>query len=394
MKTKLFLAFTLPLLLILSACGDSDAPEPITVPAPQGITAVASEEFVTISWLAVDDAALYNVYRSTDGVSYQMLAENVETTVFVDNEPAEGDNYYAVTAVVGGVESAYSDVAEVTWEPLTEEGEWIDPDFALVLQAKGYIADAATVTKEEVAAITELDVSNSSLTSLKGIEYFTSLQVLSCYWNQLTELDVTKNTELTQLFCYRNQLTHLDVSHLTKLTWLYCTDNDIEELDLTNSPELDWLWCSGNALSELDLSHNGKLRIVSCYSNGMTRLLLADRVKDLDCSDNQLEELDVSNNTVLESLACSENKLTRLNLTGATALESLDCTYNLLTQLDISTNTQLEELYCFDNPGAEGLFRVKAWFDNSSVPAEISGAYGYESSWSYNGSTVTLYYYK
>lgn len=56
--------------------------------------------------------------------------------------------------------------------------EWIDPDFAKVLQAKGYIANAETVTPADVADIPYVNVSESELASLRGIEYFVSLKKL------------------------------------------------------------------------------------------------------------------------------------------------------------------------------------------------------------------------
>jgi len=51
--------------------------------------------------------------------------------------------------------------------------------------------------------------------------------MLSCNENQLTVLDVSKNTELITLSCNENQLTALDVSKNTALTWLSCRDNNM-----------------------------------------------------------------------------------------------------------------------------------------------------------------------
>jgi hypothetical protein len=48
--------------------------------------------------------------------------------------------------------------------------------------------------------------------------------------HQLTSLDVSRNTTLTQLWCSSNQLTSLDVSKNTALTYLDCRSNQ-----LTNS---------------------------------------------------------------------------------------------------------------------------------------------------------------
>ncbi len=106
-----------------------------------------------------------------------------------------------------------------------------DTSFAQLLQERGYIADASHFTAAEVADIESLDVSGSwedyeagkGLTSLQGIEWFTSLRILFCFQNQLTNLDVSNNTELTDLKCFRNQLTNLDVSNNTELIYLDCT---------------------------------------------------------------------------------------------------------------------------------------------------------------------------
>ena len=45
--------------------------------------------------------------------------------------------------------------------------------------------------------------------------------------NQLTSLDLSKNTELTMLYCNGNQLTSLDLSKNTALKHLYCYKNKI-----------------------------------------------------------------------------------------------------------------------------------------------------------------------
>ena len=100
-----------------------------------------------------------------------------------------------------------------------------DPKFAQALQKKGYINDATHITWGEVNEKTSIKVAFSELTSLKGIEYFTSLTSLVCSCNQLTSLDVSANTALTSLDCSSNQLPSLDVSANTALTRLCCRNN-------------------------------------------------------------------------------------------------------------------------------------------------------------------------
>ena len=183
-----------------------------------------------------------------------------------------------------------------------------DQNFRVYLQSESYGKDYV-LTPDEISSITEIRVSEKSISSLKGIEYFTALTELYCNNNQLTSLDVSKNTALTELDCYYNQLTSLDVSKNTALTEL---------------------WCFDNQLTSLDVSKNTALT-------------------QLDCSDNQLTSLDVSKNTALTRLLCNYNQLTSLDVSKNTALEFLYCYYNQLTSLDVSKNTALKQLYCINN---------------------------------------------
>ena len=61
----------------------------------------------------------------------------------------------------------------------------------------GYLSAA------EQAAVTEIDVNRTGVTSLQGIEYFSNLRKLVCYLDtQLTSLDLSQNTELTEIQCW------------------------------------------------------------------------------------------------------------------------------------------------------------------------------------------------
>ena len=87
-----------------------------------------------------------------------------------------------------------------------------DETFAQKLQERDIVADAKKITMQEMqsmAIMTELDISGTydnpgSLTSLRGIEYFEALTKLNCNRNSLPELDISRNTELTELRCENN----------------------------------------------------------------------------------------------------------------------------------------------------------------------------------------------
>ena len=124
----------------------------------------------------------------------------------------------------------------------------------------------------EIAAVEKIYCTKKGITNLKGIEYFTALKKLKCFENQLTSLDVSKNTALTYLDCYSNQLTSLDVSKNTALTGLYCSNNQLTELDVSKNTALTELNCSNNQLTKLDVSKNTTLFYLGCGNNQLTSL--------------------------------------------------------------------------------------------------------------------------
>lgn len=92
------------------------------------------------------------------------------------------------------------------------------------------------VSMQEAAAVKR--ISCGGITSLKGIEYFTTITELRCEENDLTSLDVSKNTQLTVIDCSDNILTSLDVSKNTQLTALYCYKNNLTSLDVSKNTQL------------------------------------------------------------------------------------------------------------------------------------------------------------
>ena len=203
----------------------------------------------------------------------------------------------------------------------------------------------------EIAAVEEIDCYDKGISNLKGIEYFTALRSLNCGCNQLTSLDVSKNTALTDLHCGDNQLTALDVSKNTALTYLYCSRNQLTTLDVSENTALTYLYCRNNQLTSLDVSKNTALTYLRCNYNQLTSLDVSKStaLTDLHCGDNQLTALDVSKNTALTNLYCSRNQLTALDVSKNTALTGLGCAGNQLTALDVSKNISLTDLDCDKN---------------------------------------------
>lgn len=208
----------------------------------------------------------------------------------------------------------------------------------------------------EIAAVKMIEANKMGIKSLEGVGFFTALETLKCWDNELTGLDLSKNTALKDLQCSNSKLQSLDLSQNPNLTQLYCGENPLTTLDLSKNAKLKVLNCSGFAnrrtkLTELDLSQNTALESLDCSINELKQLNVSGctALKKLSCSSNQLTTLDVSKNVNLTFLNCGSNQLTALDVSNNPKLEDLSCDYNSLTLLDLSKNPELEILSCRKN---------------------------------------------
>ena len=209
----------------------------------------------------------------------------------------------------------------------------------------------------EIAAVKMIEANKMGIKSLEGVGFFTALETLKCWDNELTGLDLSKNTKLTSLSCSENELTALDVSKNTELTRLYCGSNRLTALDVSKNKKLEELDCESDSLlsymklTKLDVSQNKALKKLNCYGVKMKELNVSGctALERLDCGGNRLDALDVSTNVNLTELRCSSNQLDELDVSNNTKLKYLSCRNNLLAALDVSQNLELERIVCERN---------------------------------------------
>ena len=409
----------LPLAVLLLAFAACDKEEPMSVPILEFSTDKLSADAAG-GILSVDVRAdvPYEVVmpQETDWVKHTTPAQEVGQpgtpsavlSFEVGKNTAGSERTAAV--IIRSTVGMLADTLDICQNGLADDADItaeFDPGFAAVLQGRDYISNARRITRADVKGITKLNVGNEGLASLKGIEYFTSLTQLLCFDNQLTTLDVSKNTALTALDCSGNPLTALDVSKNTAMTGLSCDGNQLTTLDVSQNTALIGLSCYGNQLTTLDVSKNTALTALDCFENQLTTLDVSQNtaltelscirnqltsldvsqntaLTKLDCSENQLTSLDVSQNTALTKLLCSINQLTTLDVSQNIALSLLDCHTNQLTSLEVSKNTVLRDLFCYKNPGQDGYFDVTRW-PGSTLTAALE-------SWKYDGQTVSVRY--
>ena len=167
--------------------------------------------------------------------------------------------------------------------------------------------------------ITSLDVSKNS-----------QLKVLDCSQNSLTSLDVSKNTNIGTLNCSNNNLSSLSISKNTVLSILKCSDNRIASLDLSKNTGLFELICSNNKLTSLDLSKQNRLQEVHCDNNQLSSLIVSKQATGLvevRCTQNQIQ------GASMDALIASLPKLNNPGSPGVLAIydNSKDSEHNTCT---------------------------------------------------------------
>lgn len=172
------------------------------------------------------------------------------------------------------------------------------------------------ITEKEARTATVLDVRFAGISSMEEIEYFTSLTELYCWGNQLTAIDVSRNTLLEIFDCSFNSIASLDVGSNTVLEDFDCSYNQIASLDIGRNASLQVLHCNNNLLEYVDVSACPALTILNINSNRISEINFYENTAlvELYCDDNLLTSLDLRYNKELEYLSCSQNQLSRVIL--------------------------------------------------------------------------------
>ena len=170
-----------------------------------------------------------------------------------------------------------------------------DNIFEQALIDLGYddVLDGVVVTSN-ITNIETLDVSGRGIKRLEGIRDFVNLKVLWCERNNLYKLEeISEISGLKVLICNSNSLDSLNVAGNKNLTTLECDSNvikwliinesiqslschfnRIESLDISKSKQLERLTCSENSIRHLDLSNNPELSLLYCQGNRLLTLNL------------------------------------------------------------------------------------------------------------------------
>ena len=184
--------------------------------------------------------------------------------------------FLALTMLSGLIPAAAAEAADV---PL-DESHFPDECFRSI--AAGFDTDGnGSLSKAEIAGITELNLAWKPISCLDGIEYLTGLTTLDAPFLQLKEVDLTQNTALRKVVLSSSLQTEteVDLTQNTALTELDISGNRLRSLDLTKNTQLQSLDCTHNPLTELDLSQNTLLEKLEVYETNLSCLDLLNHPK-------------------------------------------------------------------------------------------------------------------
>ena len=179
-----------------------------------------------------------------------------------------------------------------------------------------YGGEDQVLTGDMRSQVKTISVSDKGIEELSGIEFFPNITVLWCNENDLTRLDVSRNTSLKELYCENNRLSELCLGDNTELTKLSCMWNQLTGLDVSQCPALESLNAADNQITELDLKNNLVLKSLHCANNSLTKLDLSknELLETLYVYNCPLTELDVSHNSRLKSITCYSTQLEILDM--------------------------------------------------------------------------------
>lgn len=294
------------------------------------------------------------------------------------------------------------------------------------------------LTPEQMVAVTEINLSGiTNITSLAGLGTFPNLTTLKADGNtglssvdlsgnpliesvslrncNLSAIDLSNNTQVTFLDLFGNHVSNLDLSNLPKLDKLV-VPTDVTTLDLTNNTNLTEVWAQYTNLTTFTVNSNNT-KIEGVYLQNNLNLVSVDvtalknvkkvyvgncplltslnvngctKLVDLRFGETAVATIDISTNAALEVIVASHSlipsidvrhcaNLRTLNVAG-TGVTSLDLKSNLALQaitfgetgiatLDISKNTKIKDFHCATNTA---IHQVIVWdaFDVAS-PASV-----------------------
>lgn len=303
--------------------GDTfQAKVPSITSQPSSSITVAENGAVNLSITATDYSTIQWIVSQDGGNSWNTRFDNLThsgdemVTLSLSNIPLIADGYKFRAFVENDCgESVLSQIITLS---VVEYTTIPDSNFEAVLEDLGYddISNDGQVPTDNINSITSLNVGDSNISDLTGIEDFIALESLAVNNNSVKSIDVSSNVALKIINARENGLESIDVSGCLLLDLLLIEDNNLTSLDISNNTNLTRIWAQNNDIESLDTSNNLLLRALGISNSNLTSLDLSTNtaLQQLYAGGNGITEMDVSQNVVLRIIGLNNNELQNLNV--------------------------------------------------------------------------------
>ena len=261
-------------------------------------------------------------------------------------------------------------------DPTTTDDGYIiftDQNFYEALIFGGFDIDQdGNFSLAELSLIDTLIISDLDINDIREIVYFENLVYLQCDDNELSSLDLSRNTLLKYLDASnnsllevsavpiliehinlsRNQLVELNITDLySNLKYLNIEKNKIESLmDLSRIPNLEYLQINYNMISNMEIFSHLSLREVYINGNIIESIVIKDLPELVTLSMKRTlrpfagVDIDLGNSLKLEELTLNENYLKSFSLSDLSNLRVLNLMSNIIEELELKNLPSLEYL--------------------------------------------------
>ncbi len=286
--TKVVISLVLTLAIVLSFSKPA-VTEAASIAAPKNLKITTTgDNKAQLKWSAVKDAVGYKIYRKNSSSKNYVEVKSTKSTKYIDanNRAKEGTtvSYYVVAYKKSGNKTITSKKSSVKkWTvpadklasvPINDKS-FPDSKFRNYIKVTFDTNSDGELNDKELRNATVINVSDSRIESVQGIEYLPFLEELYCSKNFLTSIDVYDNKNLKVLDCSMNNISKLEVYTNAELVTLKCYENDISTFTVSELPKLETLWCYDNKIGRLDVTNNRELRSLRCQANSFTRIDLS-----------------------------------------------------------------------------------------------------------------------
>lgn len=337
-----------------------------------------------ISWLAILLGAFLCLPLTVTAQTEEEPMMVIKTRVY---EASDGAG--SITLMLGATENGYIDV-DCGYGPIESEISQAYFDNETGTLKGTYIS--CNVSSEGIIKIygdaSKIDVfvANECYLTEVQLDKLTNLEILDVNNNELTQLDLTRQSKLQSINVSGNpfnvkplliggnkpDLMILDMGRITGLdasfnlsdypnliTFDAWGNKGLKTLDPTGCPKLSKISIDSTPVASLDVTKNTELTILNISDTRIKNIDLskntyltqfyADHMSGSINPDVKLEKLDVTNNPNLVYLFASGNGFTELDITKNNLLQDLYVNNNKLTSLNLTNKPNLLNLSIRNN---------------------------------------------